>query len=70
MSAATLSLSKTVAEARARAHRPRHQVLLLQRTVDVRQDAVQRKEAHRLIQRKPALLDLMQNRQSQRQLED
>src|SRR5580692_10366215 len=45
-------------------------ILILQRTVDVRQDAVLGKEPHRLIQRKRALLDLIQNRQSERQLED
>ena len=49
---------------------PGIRILILQRTVDVRQDAVLRKEPHRLIQRKRALLDLMQNRDCERQLED
>ena len=45
-------------------------ILILQRAINVRQDAVLRKEPDRLIQRKRALLDMMQNRQRQRQLED
>ena len=45
-------------------------IFVLQRTVDVRQDAVLRKKAHRLIHRKRALLNLMQNRDRERQLED
>jgi hypothetical protein len=36
----------------------------------VRQDAVLSKEPHWLIQRKGLLLDLMQNRESERQFED
>jgi hypothetical protein len=36
----------------------------------MRQDAVLRKEPHRLIQQKRALLDLMQNRNRKRQFED
>lgn len=45
-------------------------ILILQRTIDVWQYAVLRKEPHRLIQRKRASLDLMQNRESERQFED
>jgi hypothetical protein len=45
-------------------------ILILERTVDVRQDAVLRQEPHWLIQRERALLDLMQNRESERQLEN
>src|ERR1700722_1932920 len=45
-------------------------VSILQRTVDVRWDAVLRKEPNRLIQRKRALLDLMKNRKGEWQLED
>src|SRR5260370_40342204 len=49
---------------------PGIRVLILQRTVDVRQDPVLRKETHRLIQRKGILLNLRQNRESERQFED
>src|SRR6266853_547849 len=48
---------------------PGIRILILQRTVDVRQDAVLSKEPHWLIQRKGLLLDLMQNRESERQFE-
>ena len=49
---------------------PAIRVLILQRAVDVRQDPVLRKEPHRLIQRRVILLNLMQNRESERQFED
>src|ERR1700690_1591831 len=45
-------------------------VLILQRTVDVRQDAILRTEPYRPIQRERALLDLMQHRENERKLED
>src|SRR5208282_5392328 len=45
---------------------PGIRISVLQRTVDVRQNAVLRNEPHWLIQRKSLLLDLMQNRESER----
>lgn len=45
-------------------------ILILEKTVDVGQDAVLRKEAHGLIERKRALFDLMKNGESEREFED
>jgi hypothetical protein len=49
---------------------PAVRILILQRALDVGQDAVLREEPHKLIQRKLALLYLVQDRESERQLED